>query len=1057
MRDPRYRRERQLSRFRGRTVDFAHDEWCARPVVLKQAPVRAALQEATCLLRLPPGVAPRLIDLIWHGRESLTLVLERLEGGTLADCVRHAVPLEVPRVANEICQALAQVHRIGWIHSDIRPDNIFVPTDGTVGLVHLLDFGFAFDRFADSPVAERGGTARYIAPEVQRGWFADGRADLFSLGRVLRACFPALESDSAWRTILEKLIAPIPADRYPSAVAARDAIARAFNLAPSTARFPRFPAGPMRGRSSDLATVVQSTATADPITILIQARPGTGLTRFLLEALIAHVAAGGPPARVVDLGNLPSSGLELATRFLGKHDASSITILCGVPDPSPSVSWLPQTIRERVMSLRNGARTTSVYLSPLSEESYRELVVTALGSLDAGGEALVRPLLDDTEGDLGDAARGFDAYVRSMGSEEGSAWRLRQSGAGARAMRAVLATTLHPTPAVPGELLIPLQRCARAGYAFPAELAEELLARFGGESGLPALIDQGYLLRVAPDRLRFVTRRLRRELSIVDDPLAPSIDRWLNERAAPDLDDVELVKQACEVARSVGDPSREAQVLAAGLMAAFDRRGWRDILELVGHATGRSGDPDTIADAADELADRLNAATSGDRARLILGAGLLALDPPRAVVLLEQVASGGDPEASAEALLLLIDRVADQPASGEYRGYHRELTAGAEIPTGILDFFEARHLMAAGDTAGAVVHAERAVEGLRGSGSYYEALSLQLLAILQFGSSPDQAIQFLRTAADSARDVELGAQLRHNLALVYGNGGPFRLAEECTDSFLRTIGHRMSQARRVGLRIRRACAWADLDRIEPAFQEAQALLSLSIVRLAPMRAIPLRLLLAYCHLNRGAGSAAIRECYAAWMDAMSSAPHSLQAQCLRFGMDILIDLEAWDFAREHADEYRGRVHGPDPDSLTTEARASALLAQAEGRHREGLDSLLRQVEVGRRLAERLAAARYLHHVGLAALQADTDRTADDLGRLAVQSFTEELAVLVTPGHGYYRGRALLGLSRGAWRVGERERASESLTQAIALARGIGSTGLLTDGLALQARILMDAT
>jgi tetratricopeptide (TPR) repeat protein len=983
-----------------------------------------------------------------------------LDGRTLAELVRIGAPIEVPRLAHEISQALAHVHRIGWVHSDLKPDNIFLLVNDVEGPVRLLDFGYAFDRFADSPDAERGGTARYIAPEIRRGWIADGRADLYSLGMVLRTCFPTLKNEPAWRGILDNLTSPIPADRYPHAIALRDAIAQAFDLEPSMTRYPGFPAGPMRGRDTEIQSIVQTVKSSDPSVVLVQARPGTGLTRFLHEVLLGIAETNMPSARIVDFGNLPSSTLEQAVEFVEQNSTLKATILCGIPDPSPALSWLPERLRGPLNRLRARLEPCSIQLPPLSEESFRELVVTSLGSLDAGGEALVRPLLDDTEGDLREAKLGFDECVRSVGSEEGPSWKLKQGTAGIRAMRAVLATTLHPIPAVPGEFLIPLRRCARAGFAFPAAVAEELLARFGGNSELQGLMDQGYVMSVTPGRLRFVTRRLWREMLSGDDPLASSIDRWLHEGAAPDMDDIESVKQASEVARRVGDRPREAQLLAAGLTAAYDRRRWRDILELVGHATSANGDPATIADAADELAGRLHAAMSVDRARLLLGAGLLAIDPPRAVALLEQVTSGGDSEASAEALLLLIDLVADQTAAAEYQTYHRELTArakaGAKIPTGILDFFEARHLMSAGDSAGALPYAERAVAGLRGSGSYYEALSLQLLAILQFGSSPEEAVGFLRAAAESASDVELGAQLRHNLALVYGNGGLFHLAEECADSFLRAVGHRLTQTRRVGLRTRRAWAWADLDKIEPAFQEALSLLSLSSVRFAPMRSIPLRLLLAYCHLNRGAGPAAIRESYAAWKDATDTAPHALQTQCLRFGMDVLIDLEAWDFARDHTDDYRGRVHGPDPDSRTTEIRASALLAQAEGRPREALDSLLGYVDVGRGLAERLAAARYLHHLGVAALQAGTDPTADRLGLLAVRTFTEELTVLVTPGHGYYHGRALLGLSSGLWRIGERESAHESLTQAVALARGIGSTGLLTDCLALQARILIDA-
>lgn len=1059
MRDPRYRTERLISRHRDRTVALAVDSWCGRRVVMKRVSVRYALREATCLLRLPPGVAPQLLDLLWHGGERPSLVLEHLEGRTLAEHVRSGVPIDVPRLAYEIGQALAHVHRIGWVHSDIKPENIFIPARDADGAIRLLDFGFAFDRFADSPETDRGGTAHYVAQEVRRGWIADGRADLYSLGMVLRTCFPALEADPAWRVILDSLTSPIPADRYPHAVALRDAIARTFDLRPSQSQFPGFPAGPMRGRSVELQSIIQTVASIGPSIVCVQAQPGTGLTRFLQETMLALVGADLSAARIVDLGNLPNSALVQAAAFLQRSATLPITVLCGVPDPSPSLSWLPERIQDCLKSLRGRPRSYSILLPPLSEESYRELVVTSLGSLDSESEAIVGPLHEQTEGDLLHAALGFDACVHSAGVEDGLSWKLEQRPAFVKTLRAALSNTRHPVPAVPAAMNNSLRRCARAGFAFPTDLGEELLARFGDDISLQRLVDHGYLLQDKPNRLRFVTRRLWLELSSHDEPLALSIDRWLNERALPDLEDIDAVRHAGQVASRVGDQTRDLRLLAAALTSAYTRRSWKDVLKLIGYSTDPTDAEDASADGLEALVTRLEGTLSPDRLRLMVGVSLTTVDPARGVGLLEQVAAGTDPDAASQALIILVDRVADQATAPDFGKYSQALVAlvraGANAPTGIVEFFEARHLMASGDSVGALSYAERAARGLKGSDGFFEALGLQLLGILRFTSSPKEAIAYLRSAIESAQDVELEAQLRHNLALLYGNAGPFHLGEECTDSYLRSKGHRLSPARRIGLRTRRAWAWANLDRIDPAIREARALLSLSSVRLAPNRSIPLRLLLAYCHLLRGAAGTALGDTYSAWRDAINEAHRDIQVQCLRSLIDVVIDLEDWDFISSHVTDFQEKLPSPNPVSRTTEIRASALLAQVDGRPRDALELLREHADEGRRLVERLSAARYLHQMGVAAIQARSRTTDEDLGHVGAELFTEEMSILVTPGHGYYRGRALLELSRATLSVGDIERAFGALTEALVIARRIGSTGLLTDCLEVQARMLIE--
>lgn len=161
------------------------------------------------------------------------------------------------RTIRDLAQALTHAHQLGILHCDIKPANILFTPDGRA---MLTDFNVAVRRdtvhASSQPV---GGTVAYMAPEhlallTGRGAPAavDQRADLYSLGLVLfellTGAWPFAESDAntdplsaaaqlqairlaatvrfptnaprlspGLRSIVEKCLAPHPADRYQSA------------------------------------------------------------------------------------------------------------------------------------------------------------------------------------------------------------------------------------------------------------------------------------------------------------------------------------------------------------------------------------------------------------------------------------------------------------------------------------------------------------------------------------------------------------------------------------------------------------------------------------------------------------------------------------------------------------------------------------------------------------------------------------------------------------------------------------------------------------------------
>lgn len=104
------------------------------------------------------------------------------EQGTLLDRVRRGGPMtpqEAVRLGIDIGHALESLHRLGVVHADIKPENIFAGTEGWI----LGDLGSAWLRASQGPAARI--TPPYAAPEVWRGANPTPLSDIYSLGLTM--------------------------------------------------------------------------------------------------------------------------------------------------------------------------------------------------------------------------------------------------------------------------------------------------------------------------------------------------------------------------------------------------------------------------------------------------------------------------------------------------------------------------------------------------------------------------------------------------------------------------------------------------------------------------------------------------------------------------------------------------------------------------------------------------------------------------------------------------------------------------------------------------------
>lgn len=118
------------------------------------------------------------------------LLMDLAEGPTLARVLAEGGALPIERIVSlgrELAGALDEVHRRGFVHRDVKPENVIVLPDGRV---RLLDFGLATRIRSDGVAETATGTFLYSAPE-QSGMLkrvVDSRADLYGLGALLFEC-----------------------------------------------------------------------------------------------------------------------------------------------------------------------------------------------------------------------------------------------------------------------------------------------------------------------------------------------------------------------------------------------------------------------------------------------------------------------------------------------------------------------------------------------------------------------------------------------------------------------------------------------------------------------------------------------------------------------------------------------------------------------------------------------------------------------------------------------------------------------------------------------------
>jgi serine/threonine protein kinase/outer membrane protein assembly factor BamD (BamD/ComL family) len=182
------------------------------------------------------------------------LVMEYIEGQDLRSIIdeRGNLPWrEALELLDQLAMALQHAHLHGVVHRDIKPQNLMITSDG---VLKVLDFGIARARMLPS-LTQSGfvGSPYYISPEQAMGEEVDIRSDIYSSGVVLFEMLSGrvpYDAASPWsiisqhiaseppridlrgdqipeasETLLHRMIAKRPEDRFQTPTALREAIA----------------------------------------------------------------------------------------------------------------------------------------------------------------------------------------------------------------------------------------------------------------------------------------------------------------------------------------------------------------------------------------------------------------------------------------------------------------------------------------------------------------------------------------------------------------------------------------------------------------------------------------------------------------------------------------------------------------------------------------------------------------------------------------------------------------------------------------------------------------
>ena len=362
------------------------------------------LREGRALAKVQHANVVQVFGVEAHGNR-VGLCMELVSGETLAGVLRSRGRLshrEAAGVGEDVCRALAAVHAAGYVHRDVKAQNVM---RDKAGKIVLMDFGTGHDTAGgDRRPRDIVGTPVYMAPEVLDGQPASVQSDVYAVGVLLYHLVsgqypveggtlldlidahkagrrrPLLEHrpdlPMAFVQLVSRALAPNPAERWPSAGAMLEALGRLAGGAitdktPWVRTIARVMAGGVAGLAGLIVLGMVSSRYFN-VTMGREAFAAEGIEDWLYWGAVSMVA----PAILVLMVLVGLSLLRLTFRLL----------LRLWPHGRRTVDRLPATMRrlglDDVEALSAGALVVSVAVLAGGWWSLRAEVGLLLGLID---------------------------------------------------------------------------------------------------------------------------------------------------------------------------------------------------------------------------------------------------------------------------------------------------------------------------------------------------------------------------------------------------------------------------------------------------------------------------------------------------------------------------------------------------------------------------------------------------------------------------------------------------------------------------------------------------
>ena len=166
--------------------------------------------EAQMYLYLPHPNIPKLVDFIdLKDKELMYIVMEFIEGKTLEDYIYREIGLIPEQKALpmfvEILDTVAYIHNKGYLHLDIKSNNVMIQPNGKL---KLIDLGIA-SRMSEASNSTGFGTPAYMPPEQSEMGRCGKYTDVFALGimlfEMLTGSLPFTSQNSSGRAAIEEI------------------------------------------------------------------------------------------------------------------------------------------------------------------------------------------------------------------------------------------------------------------------------------------------------------------------------------------------------------------------------------------------------------------------------------------------------------------------------------------------------------------------------------------------------------------------------------------------------------------------------------------------------------------------------------------------------------------------------------------------------------------------------------------------------------------------------------------------------------------------------------